>query len=242
MKTYKAQGIVLSTIKYGESSMVAYVLTDVAGRRNYMIQGLGRSTGAKAGKAALFQPMFLIDFVGIESTHTQLDRMREVALSQPLQSIPFDVRKSTIALFMSEVLYRLIKEVEPDSPLFGYVKNSVVALDMLDDGIHNFHLWFLVGLSRHLGFYPSNDFTEGDLFDIQEGAFTHSAPRHPLYLNADNAMLLHRLMCAEVTDLADIRLSRRQRADFIEALLAYFGYHLDTINRIQSLKILSEVF
>ena len=157
--------------------MVAHILTDVGGRRGYMVQGLGKGKGASRGKGALFQPMFLVEFVGVESSKMQLDRMREVTLAEPLQSIPFDVRKSTIALFMSELLYKLIREVEPNSPLFEYVYGSVVALDRMDAGVYNFHLWFMVGLSRFLGFYPSGEWQEGAIFDIEAGCFTLQAPR-----------------------------------------------------------------
>lgn len=242
MKQYKARGIVLNTLKYGESSMVAHILTDVGGRRSYMVQGLGKGGGAKGGKGALFQPMFLLDFVGIESSKTQLDRLKEVSLAVPLQSLPFDVRKSTIALFMSELLYKLIREVEPNSPLFDYVYHSVVALDAMEEGIPNFHLWFMVGLSRYLGFFPSGEWSEGCVFDIEDGAFSPVVPRSGLYINADNTRLLHELMEIEASQLGTLGLSRLQRKDFIASLLAYFGYHLDTINSISSLRILSEVF
>lgn len=241
MKQYKARGVVLNTLKYGDTSMVAQLLTDVAGRRSYMIQGLGSKSGRQS-KGALFQPMFLLEFVGLQSPHTQMDRMREVALARPLQSIPFDVRKSTVAIFMAEVLYRLIKEVEPDSPLFDFVWQSVVALDDMQQGEHNFHLWFLVGLSRYLGFYPAGEWQQGDIFDIESGQFAATTPRSGLFFNTDNTQLLWQLMEIEPNELALLRLSRRQRADFIESLMAYFGYHLDTFNTIQSLHILSEVF
>ena len=242
MKQYKARGIVLNTIKYGESSMVAHILTDVGGRRGYMVQGLGKGGGRRGGKGALFQPMFLIDFVGIESSKTQLDRLGEVSLAVPLQSIPFDVRKSTISLFMAEVLYRLIREVEPNSPLFDFVYHSVIALDVMEEGVANFHLWFLVGLSRFLGFYPSGEWSEGDIFDIEAGCFTRTMPRNGLYINAENSQLLHRIMEVGAAELGSITLSRLQRKDFISSLLAYFGYHLDAIHNISSLRILSEVF
>lgn len=242
MKQYKARGIVLNTLKYGESSMVAHILTDVCGRRGYMVQGLGKGGGRKGGKGALFQPMFLLDFVGIESSKTELDRLGEVSLAVPLQSIPFDVRKSTIALFMSELLYRLVREVEPNSPLFDYVYHSVVALDVMEEGVPNFHLWFMVGLSRFLGFYPSGEWREGDIFDIEAGCFSSTMPHSGLYINADNTRLLHTLMNTEASTLGTLQLSRLQRKDFIASLLAYFGYHLDTIHSISSLRILSEVF
>ena len=242
MKQYKARGIILSTLKYGESSMIAHILTDVAGRRGYMVQGLGKGKSGSRGKGALFQPMFLVEFVGLESNKMDLDRMKEVSLAEPLHSIPFDVRKSTIALFMSEVLYKLVREVEPNSPLFDFVYASVVALDGMQEGVFNFHLWFMVALSRHLGFYPSGDYEEGMFFDIEAGCFSHLTPSNGLYINADNTLLLHRLMECEPEDVAQIGLSRVQRKEFLASLLAYFGYHLDTIHSLSSLRILSEVF
>lgn len=242
MKQYKARGIVLNTIKYGESSMVAHLLTDVAGRKSFMVQGIGKGGRGKGGKSALFQPMFLVDIMALESSHTQIDRVKEVALARPLQSIPFDVRKSTVALFMAELLYKIVREVEPDSPLFEYVYNSVVALDEMEEGVFNFHLWFMVGLSRFLGFFPADEYSEGAVFDIENGSFSTTPPRSGLFFNADNSRLLATLMDISPVELGNIRLSRVQRKDFIESLLAHFGYHLDTIPNLQSLRILSEVF
>ena len=242
MQQYKARAIVLNTLKYGESSMIAYLLTDTQGRQNYMVQGLGKSGARKGGKGALFQPMFLLDIMAIDSPKTEIDRIKEVALARPLQTIPFDVRKSTVALFMAELLYKIVKEVEPHSALFDYVWHSVEALDALEEGVYNFHLWFLVGLSKFLGFYPAGDWSEGAVFDIEAGSFSMVAPRSGLYINAENTELLYRLMELEATELATLRLPRRQRTDFIASLLNYFGYHLDTIHRVESLRILSEIF
>lgn len=242
MKQYKARGIVLNTMKYGDSGVIVHILTDVAGRRGYMVQGLGKGKSGSKGKGALFQPMFLVDFVGLEGSKMQLDRMREASLAEPLQSIPFDVRKSTIALFMAEVLYKLVREVEPNSPLFEFVYNSVVALDNMEEGVHNFHLWFMVGLSRHLGFYPSGEWFEGAVFDIEAGCFTRTMPRSGLFIGEENSRLLGELMEVSVMNLKEIALSRVQRSEFLAALLTYFGYHLDTIHQIQSLRILAEVF
>ncbi len=242
MKQYKARGVVLNTLKYGESSMVAHILTDVAGRRGYMVQGLGKGKSGSRGKGALFQPMFLVEFVGLEGSKMQLDRMKEVTLAEPLQSIPFDVCKSTISLFMAEVLYKLVREVEPNSPLFEFVYNSVMALDRMEAGVYNFHLWFMVGLSRHLGFYPAGEWQEGAIFDIEAGGFSLQHPTSGLFIGEENTRLLHELMEVEPTELATITLSRVQRKEFLNSLLAYFGYHLDTIHTIQSLRILSEVF
>ena len=222
--------------------MVAHLLTDVAGRKSFMVQGIGKGGRGKGGKSALFQPMFLVDIMALESSHTQIDRVKEATLTRPLQSIPFDVRKSTVALFMAELLYKIVREVEPDSPLFEYVYNSVVALDEMEEGVFNFHLWFMVGLSRFLGFFPADEYSEGAVFDIENGSFTTTPPRSGLFFNADNSRLLATLMDISPVELGNVKLSRVQRKDFIESLLAHFGYHLDTIPNLQSLRILSEVF
>jgi DNA repair protein RecO (recombination protein O) len=241
MKTYKARGIVLHTVKYGDSSLVAFVLTDVLGRQSYMVQGV-KSAKGKGNKAAMLQPMFLLEFEGLQTPHAAMHRMKDVRMPHPLQNVPFDVRKSTIALFMAETLYRLIKEVEPNSPLFEFVRESVLALDRLEEGVANFHLWFLVQMSSFLGFYPANEYTSGDYFDIAEGCFCPVAPRHGAVVNQPNATLLDTLMNCDAADLGTLTLSRRQRGDFLASLLHYFGYHLDSIGSVRSIAILSEVF
>ena len=238
---YKAQGIVLHTVKYGDNSIVAYLLTDVCGRATYMIQGVHSSRG-RGNKAALFQPMFLLEFEGMESEHSQMHRMKEVRNLAPFSSLPFDVRKSTISLFMAEVLYRLVREVEVNAPLFGFVRDSVLELDRMEGGIANFHLWFLVHLSAYMGFYPGNEYSQGDYFDIRDGEFCALPPQHRLCLEPEAASLLGHLMAADPAGLAGIELSRRQRVAFMESILVYFGYHFDAIHSVESINILREVF
>ena len=241
MKSYKARGIVLHTLKYGDSGMVVYLLTDSGGRQSYMVQGV-RSARGHGSKLALFQPMFAVEFEGLESSRMQMHRFREVRSGIVLQSLPFDVRKSTIALFMAEVLYRLVKECEPNQRLFDFVWGSVAALDALDEGVTNFHLWFLTNLSRFLGFSPGNAYLPGAWFDIREGSFTPLRPSHGEVLSADDARILHDLLECDVRYIAEIGLNRRQRVAYLDALLVYYGYHLDAIHAVQSVRILQEVF
>lgn len=241
MKSYKARGIVLHTVKYGDTSLVAYLLTDVAGRQTYMVQGI-RSRRGGGSKAALLQPMFLLEFEGLESPRAQMHRIREMRSAVPLRSIPFEIRKSTVALFVAEMLYRLVREVEPDSPLFDFVWDAVSRLDAMSGGIANFHLWFMVALSRHLGFFPGNEYAEGDWFDIREGRFTPVMPLHGHVFSRGNAALLGRLMDSDPLEAAALGLARGQRVEFLNAMLAYFGYHLEAVRDVKSVDILREVF
>lgn len=241
MKTYKARGVVLHTVKYGESSSIVYLLTDVLGRQSYMVQGV-RGGRSRSNKTALFQPMFRVEFEGVETRGAQLHRMKDLVVREPYASIPFDIRKSTISLFMAEVLYRLVRESEPNSPLFDFVSAAAAALDRLDEGVPNFHLWFLVRLSSYLGFYPGNEYLPGHCFDVREGLFVANAPQHGMILSRANAMLLSRLMGCEVEKLPSIAMSRAQRFDFLSGLLTYFGHHFDSIHNIRSIQIFKELF
>jgi DNA repair protein RecO (recombination protein O) len=243
VKSYKARGVVLHTVKYGESGAVAYVLTDVGGRRSYMVQGV-RSKHGHGNKGALLQPMFLIEFEGLENRRTDMHGFRDLRAAVPLRSVPFDVRKSTVSLFAAELLYRLVREVEANSPLFDFVWDAVCRLDEMEDaaGVANFHLWFMVGLARHLGFFPGNEWFEGSWFDVREGLFARWEPWHGNCFSRDNAALLGRLMTASADDLPSLSLNRADRVGFLNAMLTYFGYHLDAVRDIRSVDILREVF
>lgn len=241
MKSYKGRGIVLHTLKYGDKSLIVYLLTDVCGRQSYMVPGL-RSAQGRGSKAGLFQPMFTVEFEGLESPKMQMHRFKEVQSGQLLRSIPFDVRKSTVALFMAEVLYRLVKESEPNPMLFDFVWSSVGALDELQEGVANFHLWFLTKLSALLGFFPAGDYRTGDWFDIREGVYTQNCPPHNQYFTPDTARFFRDFTECDVRFLAEIGMNRHQRVEFLQSLLNYYAYHLDAIQSVRSIEILQEVF
>lgn len=240
MKSYKARGIVLGTLKYGEKGVIVHMLTDRFGRQSYMIQGV-RPT-ARGSKMALLQPMFAVEFEGLESAKMTMHRIKELSPAIALQSTPFDVRKSTMALFMAEVLYRLIRDNEPHNELFEIVWASVAALDALEEGIANFHLWFLANLSRPLGFSPDNEYSDGAWLDIRDGHFTHHVIAPSMAISPENARILHDMLECDVRYLAEIGLNRTERVEFLDAMLKYYAYHLESIRSVESLRILREVF
>lgn len=240
LKSYKARGVVLGTLKYGEKGVIVHLLTDVCGRQSYMIQGV-RPT-AKGSKMALLQPMFTLEFEGLTSSKMSMHRMKDMVPGMVLHSTPFDVRKSTMALFMAEVLYRLVKESEESSSLFEFVWASIAALDALEEGIANFHLWFLANLSRPLGFSPDNEYSDGAWLDIRDGHFTPNALIPSFALSPENARILHDMLECDVRYLGEIGLNRTERVEFLEAMLRYYSYHLESIRQVESIRVLREVF
>lgn len=240
MKSYKARGVVLGTLKYGERGLIVQILTDTHGRQSYMVQGV--KSAAKGSKMALLQPLFAVEFEGLTSSKMELHRMKDLVPGIVLQSTPFDIRKSTISLFMAEVLYRLVRESSPESGLFDFVWGSVAALDAIDEGIANFHLWFLANLSRPLGFSPDNEYVDGAWLDIRDGHFTLHALIPSMALTPENARILHDMLECDVRYLAEIGLNRAERVEFLDAMLKYYAYHLESIHSVESLRILREVF
>ena len=241
MKGYKARGVVLSTVKYGDSGMVVQMLTDKFGRQSYMVQGV-RSSRGRGSKMALFQPLFLLQFEGLESSHSDLHKMREVQNDVVFKSLPYDIRKSTIALFMAEVLYRLVGESEANEQLFDFVHNSVRALDEIDEGVANFHLWFLANLSRYLGYFPGNEHQKGAWFDMREGLYVAEMPLHDYSMTPTEAELLRDLTEADLEYLGEIPLNREQRVIMLSRLVEYYSIHLEAIRSVRSIEILQEVF
>ena len=240
IKRYTARGVVLNTIKYGDKGLVVQMLTSSHGRQSFMAQGLG--SRGRGSRAALFQPLFALEYEAIESTKMQMHRFSEVHAGIVLHSIPFDVKKSTIALFMAEVLHRLVKESEANEMLFDFVWGSVEALDAATEGVANFHLWFLSNLCRFLGFSPGNEYMPEAWFNIAEGLYTSDCPPREHRMSQQNALILRDMLECDVRYLSEVGLNRHQRVDFLDALLAYYAYHLDTIHSVQSIRILQEVF
>lgn len=241
MKTYKSKGIVLNCVKYGDKAVIVQLLTDTLGRQSYIVQGIGSGKG-RGSKMALLQPMFTIEFEGLISEKTDLHRMRDVHSGALLQSVPYDIRKSTIALFMAEVLYRLIGESETNQHLFDFIWGSVIALDAMEEGVSNFHLWFLAHISHFLGFAPGNEYIENSYFDMREGEYTPIRPLHDKFLNTEYSRLLNDLIECDVEYLGEIGLNRTQRVDMLSGLVDYYTVHLDSIRKVQSIQILQEVF
>ncbi len=241
MKTHKTQAIVLHSIKYGETSLVVYMFTRHAGRQSYLVQGV-RSAKSRTNRAALYQPMFPLEFEGLESSRSELLKIKDLKAIYVPNNLVYDISKSTISLFMAEIIYRLVREREANEPLFDFIYSSVEMLNQMEEGVSNFHLWFMVKLSYFLGFYPSNEYVSGYWFDIKEGGFLNYKPEHNMVMTREQSKILGQLINFELHDLSSLKLSGSSRSDFLNALISYFTYHFDAVLNIKSLEVLREVF
>ncbi len=238
---HKLRAIVLHSIKYKENSVIAYLYTDGFGRQTYLVNGL--RSGKNKAKTNLFHPLFLLDLEAYHNPKSDIQRLKEYQLAAPLQSTPFVLTKSSLALFIGEVLYKVIREEEPNAELFSYLFHSILMLDELNDGIANFHLHFLAQLSKYLGFYPNTaKQKEATYFDIKTGEFCILRPRHPLFFSEENTQLLSRLISLPASQLSQLELNRYQRSSFLSSMMEFYGFHFESLSQLQSLQVLNEVF
>ena len=235
------RGIVFRTIKYSESSIIADIYTEARGLQSYYINGI-RSEKAKL-KAGLFQPMSLLEIVAYAREDKSLNRIREARLTYAYQSIPFDVRKGAIVLFMAEVVRKTIREIEPNPELFAFLMDTLLFLDQTQERFYNVHLWFLVRLSGYLGFLPGGDFLpESPCFNLKEGAFCSSQRSDPWILEEEPSSQLYRLLELDCPQAQTIPLTRNQRQRLLNQILEYYRLHMDHLPDIQSHTILHEIF
>jgi len=234
-------GIVLKQIKFGETSLIVHVYTRRWGRIGIMVRGARSSSKSK--KASLFQPLTLLELDIYYKANRDLQNIKEVKNRCPFMHITGDPSKSSVALFLAEVLNKALREEEPNEELFDFIDNHIQLLDVIDQGIGNFHLYFLLRLSRHLGFNPGKPPYQPDLwFDLSLGTFSTSPPLHGTCLTPALTSLLIRFLQVQSSELSAIQINRDQRNELLEGILQYFYLHLEGLGEIKSHQVLHTLF
>jgi len=235
------EGIVLHFIKYGESSVIVTIYTRDFGRQSYLVNA-ARSKKSQ-NKASLLQPLFMVDLVAYQKQSSELHRIKELKSNQVYQNIPFEIVKSSQAIFLAEVLYKSINEQESYPEMFDFIKNSLLYFDIMETGFSNFHLWFLFRLTEYLGFLPDTSKVgfEG-WFDMKKGEVVHFQPSHPFYANKEATDYLIKLAALKLHEITSFDISRKMRDILISVLIDYYQLHFDNLGEIKSLNVLREVF
>ncbi|WP_449023183.1 DNA repair protein RecO [Prevotella pallens] len=237
----KTRGIVLRSVRFGESSLIVDVLTKSSGRVSFMVH-IPKTSKGKI-KKQYFQPMTLLDVEYDFRQRSNLQRIKDVRVSLPYSSIPIDPAKSCISLFLSEFIYYATRNEQENPTLFTYISTSLEWLDNAYEDFANFHLVFMMRLGKFLGFHPFlEDFTPGCFFDLRNGCFTLSMPLHADFLNAADAGHLYNLMRMNFDTMKLFKLSHDDRNRITEIVLRYYKLHLPNMPELQSFDILREVF
>jgi len=236
LNTTKA--IVLHKINYSDTSLVVQVFTQQYGKVGLLIQG-AKKRKAKI-KTALFEPLSVLELVANFSDLDKLIRPREVKLHIPFISIQSNISKRSVVLFLSEILHKCIREPHPDQAMFHFVEKSLYSLEQSDSNTANFHLAFLLELSKHLGFHPQK--SNGEYFDMVEGVFSNSVPNTNLYLQGEEKDLFLQVLGTKIEECSQLTISSEQRKTVLSALIRYYQTHVSGLGEVKSHTILESVF
>jgi DNA repair protein RecO (recombination protein O) len=233
----KTRGIVLHSLKYGETGMITTIYTEVHGRMSFIMQGIhGKRSQVKAN---LLRQLSLLEMEVDFKQGRELQRVREVKNSSPFVSIPYEISKSSQALFLAELLHKVLREEEARPELFEFLYRSIQMLDLMDDGIANFHLLFLIQLTRYLGFEPTNNHSPSNrYFDMIAGKFVIMPPDHPWFLKELESEMVARLLGMNYQSSSGFMVNSELRNLLLTCILDYYGLHFGNKLNVKSLEIL----
>ncbi len=235
----KTKGIILRAIKYSETSIITDIYTEKKGLRSYIVSGV-RTKNARI-KAGLLQLMSIVDLVVYHRDDKDLTRIKEIKSAYVYQSVPFDIVKGALGLFLTEVAQKTIKEQEENLPLFEFLVSYFQFLDQTKNSVSNLHLLFLVELSTFLGFMPNYVEGKTNFFDLKEGTFVNWEPNHLHYLDKELSQKLLELMTISKEEIHTISLNKTQRKTLLTKLLDFYTYHIENLSPIQAHLVLEEV-
>jgi len=241
MALESTQGIVLQQIKYGDTSLICQIYTEEFGRKSFLFKGI-RSKKSKIHPNIL-QALSIVNLEVYLKKNHGISLVKEASPGIIFSHFPYDINKSAQAMFIAEVLNICVKEEEANSVLYAFVRNSIEYFDLVEDGAANFHILFLVKLSKHLGFYPSAKLNaEEAVFDMKEGIYKDKFVLHPDYMDVQNSELLDRIQNSNYEQLSGLLLSQSKRNELLDNILKFYSMHVEGISRLKSFGVLKEVF
>lgn len=232
------KAIVLSAIKYGDSSLIVRLFTESDGMKSYMVKGVLSSKKGKF-KKGYFQPLTLLEVVASHRNKGNLESLRDVKLHTAYTSLQTDVVKSSLGMFLSEMLVVSMQEEEKNTPLFHFIYKGLMWLDA-NTKIANFHIVFLLGLTKYLGFYPDTSGIDYPYFDLKEGDFTPTIRSE--VIEGETLENFKKFLDTDFQNACEIKLSRQSRGLLLDQIIRYYQYHLVAFKRPKSLEILPEIF
>lgn len=233
----KTKTIVLSALKYQEKSLIVKCFTKSEGLKSYFVPS-AFSTKKSSQRIAYFQPLTILEIEANHKNKGSLEHFKEIKVGYPYQTINLDIFKTTIVIFLSEVLHHAIKEEEKNESLFTFLETALIWLDTHDE-IANFHLILLLEVTKFLGFYPDDSEADLPFFDITEGNFTLHQGMNSLSQN--ESFLLKKLIELKF-DSGQKLFTSSERQLLLKNLLDYYAIHLDGFKKPKSLEVLKEVF
>jgi DNA repair protein RecO (recombination protein O) len=241
--THKTKGIVLRTVKYGETSLVVTIFTELFGVQTYMVNGV-RSSKKTSAKGACFQPAAILDLLVYHSEQKTMHRIKEYNWAVLFQHVLSDVIKNCIALYMTELLHKCLKQPEEHVQLFYFTEDALQALDSADKTVTaNMPLYFALHLPQFFGFKINDECdSKSNILDLKEGNFVQEHPHHPHFIDGENAMITARIIkTMQPSELVHIKLNHFVRRQLLQRYHDYYNLHISDFGQLKTILVLYEV-
>ncbi|MDC6362313.1 MULTISPECIES: DNA repair protein RecO [Flavobacteriaceae] len=233
------KAIVLSSLKYGDTSLIVRAFTESDGLKSYLLKGVLSSKKGKL-KPAYFQPLMPLEIVANHRNKGTLESIKEVKVAMPYKTLHTDILKNSVVLFLAEMLGNSIQEQEKDQALFNYLEYSLHWLDEHPLS-PNFHILFLINLTKYLGFYPDTSYGNEPYFDLLEGSFCITPSVNPLIQN-EILIDFKKFLGTNFDALQGIQLTKFNRRELLKNMVLYFRLHVHGFREPRSLAVLNAVF
>ncbi|HVZ57776.1 MAG TPA: DNA repair protein RecO [Chitinophagaceae bacterium] len=243
-KLHKTRGLVLRTVKYGETSLIVTIFTELFGLQSYLVNGVRTSGRKGSGRANLFQPGAILDLVVYHNELVNLQRIREFRWGYLYERVLTDITRNAVALYLVELLTRCLRQPEANPDLYHFAEDALLHLDRSPDAVAaNFPLFFALQLAGFFGFRISDGYSPRTPFlDLLEGQYVAERPHYPHYLEENLAQVTAELLkVMQPDELAQIRLHHGQRRALLQAYETYYALHLQDFGSLKSWPVLSVI-
>lgn len=233
------KAIVLRSTRYSEADLIVKCYTASDGLKSYMVRGVLKTKKGRI-KAVMFQPFSQLELIAKHKNKGTLEYIKEAKITNINISIRENVRKSSIAIFLSEIVQNAIQEEEKNQPLFDFIEN---AIDWLEnhDKFANFHLFFLVHLTRYLGIFPHFRSEDDTFFNVKEG-HSEATESDRYSIGGQNCGLLKTLLKIDLGNLTDLKANQEIRNKFLIFMISYYQFQLSGFKSPKSLEVLGQLF
>lgn len=241
--THTTEAIIISQIKYGETSLIVQAFTELFGMQSYIIKGVRSSSNKGSSKLNYFFPGSCLSMVVYHNPHKQLQFVKEYSFSFLSTETNFNVIKNAIATYMVELLRHCLKQPEDNPSLFYFVKENLLLVN--NESLHaiaNLPIWYSLQVANHLGFGLEVIENDMQFLDLQEGRFTNQLPQHVHFLQGNETEIVAKFcLCENWEAFIDIKLNKQQRHQLLQHIQVFFQLHVEGFGVLKSLPILGEI-
>lgn len=237
---HKTKGVVLHNINYSETSIISRIYTREFGLQSFLVNGVRKGKGAI--RPAHLMPMNLVDMVVYQKEGAGLQRIRELRCDPPLHTLPFDVVKNSIGMFLCELLGQSIDGDDSNPDLYDFVESFITILDLEEEHLANHPIWFMIQLSKYLGFAPKQSPEKGWVFNYNEGEFSPTAVATNACMSEVNSGFFAEMLQTPIDELDKIRIPKNVRISLLDDLLIYYNIHVLNGRQIRSHEVFRTLF